>query len=124
MSAQIIEKDGKAEYAVVAIEEYNLLLEKAEDLDDIVAYDKTIAELEAGGDEVIPAGVANRLLGGKEHPVKVWREHRGMTQAELADKTGVSQGQVALIEGGRRQGTVDVLKRIAEALSVDLDDLV
>jgi len=124
MSAQIIHKDGKAEFAVVPIEEYNRLLSMAEDFDDLVAYDKAIAELESGEDEAIPAEIVARLVAGDEHPLKVWREFRGMTQAGLADQAGVSQGQVALIEGGKRQGTVDVLKGLARVLNVELDDLV
>jgi hypothetical protein len=36
-----------------------------------------------------------------------------MTQVGLADQAGVSQGQVALIGGGKRQGTVDVLRGLA-----------
>ena len=124
MSAQIIQKDGKAEFAVVPIEEYNRLLSIAEDFDDLVAYDKAIAELESGEDEAIPAEIVARLVAGEERPLKVWREFRGMTQAGLANQAGVSQGQVALIEGGKRQGTVDVLKGLARVLGVDLDDLV
>ena len=124
MSAQIIQKDGKAEFAVVPIEEYNRLLVMAEDFDDLVAYDKAIAELESGEGEAIPAEIVARLVAGDEHPLKVWREFRAMTQAGLADQAGVSQGQVALIEGGKRQGTVDVLRGLARVLSVDLDDLV
>ena len=124
MSAQIIHKDGKAEFAVVPIEEYNRLLAMAEDFDDLVAYDKAIAELESGEDEAIPAEIVARLVAGNEHPLKVWREFRSMTQAGLADQAGVSQGQVALIEGGKRQGTVDVLKDLARVLDVDLGDLV
>ena len=96
----------------------------AEDFDDLVAYDKAIAELESGEDEAIPAEIVARVLAGDEHPLKVWREFRGMTQAGLADQAGVSQGQVALIEGGKRQGTVEVLKGLARVLNVDLDDLV
>ena len=123
MSAQIIEKNGKAEFAVVPIDEYNLLLEKAEELDDVTAFDKAMHELDAGQDEWVPAEVAKRLLGSKESPLKVWREFRGMTQKQLAEQTGIS-GQVALIEGGKREGKVSVLKDLANALNVDLDDLV
>jgi len=124
MSAQIIQKDGKAEFAVVPIEEYNRLLLMAEDFDDLVAYDKATAGLGSGEDETIPAEIVARLVAGDEHPLKVWREFRGMTQAGLAEQAGVSQGQVALIEGGKRRGTVDVLKDLAKVLSIDLDDLV
>jgi len=124
MSAQIIEKNGKAEYAVVPIDEYKLLLEKAEELDDVTAFDKAMHELKIGQDEVVPAEVAKRLVGGKESPLRVWREYRGMSQEQLAKQAGISQGQVALIEGGKREGKVSILKRLANVLNVDLDDVV
>ena len=72
----------------------------------------------------MPADVAKRLVSGEESPLKVWRKFRGMTQEQLAGQAGISQGQVALIEGGKREGTVSVLKGLANALNVDLDDLV
>ena len=124
MRAQIIEKNGKPEYAVVPIDEYNLLLEKAEELDDVTAFDKAIYDLEVGQDELVPADIAKRLVSGKESSLKVWREFRGMTQEQLAELAGISQGQVALIEGRKREGKVSVLKGLANALNVDLDDLV
>jgi DNA-binding XRE family transcriptional regulator len=124
MSAQIIKKDGMAEYAVVPIEEYNLLLEKAEELDDVIAFDKAAHELESGQDELLPVAIAKRLVSGRESRLKVWREFRGLTQEQLAAQAGISQGQVALIEGGKREGKVSVLKGLANALHVDLDDLV
>lgn len=124
MSAQIIEKNGKAEFAVVPIDEYNLLLEKAEELDDVTAFDKAMHELKVDQDELVPVEIAKRLVSGKESRLKIWREFRGMTQKRLAEQAGISQGQVALIEGGKREGKVSVLKDLANALNVDLDDLV
>lgn len=124
MSTQIIEKNGKPEFAVVPIDEYRLLLEKAEELDDVTAFDKAMHELDSGVDESIPAEIAEKLVAGKENPMKIWREFRGMTQQQLAKQAGISQGQVALIEGGKREGKVSVLKSIASVLNVDLDDLV
>lgn len=124
MSTQIIEKNGKPEFAVVPIDEYKLLLEKAEELDDVSSFDRAIYELDVGNDELIPADIAKKLIAKKENPMKVWREFRGMTQGRLAEQAGISQGQVALIEGGKREGTVAVLKKLANALNVDLDDLV
>lgn len=124
MSAQITQKDDKAEFAVIPIEEYNRLLAMAVDFDDLVAYDKAIAELESGEDEAIPAEIVARLVAGDEHPLKVWCEFRGLTQSGLAHQVGVSHAQLALIEGGKRQGTVDVLKGLVRVLNVDLEDLV
>lgn len=124
MSAQIIQKDGMAEYAVLPIDEYNMLLAKAEELDNVLAFDKAVHELESGQDELLPADIAKRLVGGKENRMKIWREYRGFTQEQLAEQAGISQGQVALIEGGKREGKVSVLKNLAKALNVELDDLV
>lgn len=124
MSVQIIERDGKAEYAVVPIDEYKLLLEKAEELDDVTAFDEAMHELAVNQDELVPAETARRLVSGKESLLKVWREFRGMTQQQLAQRAGISQGQVALIEGGKREGKVSLLKSLANVLDVDLDDLV
>jgi transcriptional regulator with XRE-family HTH domain len=55
--------------------------------------------------------------------VRVWREHRALTVQALAFAAEVSAPYVSQIESGKRQPTVAVLKRIAAALAVDLDDL-
>lgn len=71
MSVQIIERDGKAEYAVVLIDEYKLLLEKAEELDDVTAFDEAMHELAVNRDELVPAETARRLVSGKESLLKL-----------------------------------------------------
>jgi DNA-binding XRE family transcriptional regulator len=119
MNVQFIEHNGQPQYAVIPAELYEELLEKAEMLDDIKAYDEALA----ADDELIPADIVYRILDG-ENKVKVWREFRGLTQAALAEIAGVGQAQVAQIESGKRRGSIAVLKRLAEALKVDLDDLV
>ncbi|MEA3291406.1 MAG: helix-turn-helix domain-containing protein [Pseudomonadota bacterium] len=121
---QIIEKNGKPEYAVMPIEQYFRLLELAEEMEDIQAYDAAMAELKAGGDELIPADVANRLLSGEAHPLRIWREYRDLTQQALAEKIGVGKSYISQIESGQKPGSVTVLKKIAVALNVELDDLV
>ncbi len=71
----------------------------------------------------IPGSVVSRLLDD-EQPLKIWREHRGLTRAQLAAKAGLTAGHIAHIETGRRQGTADTLRRLATALDVTVDDLV
>jgi DNA-binding XRE family transcriptional regulator len=124
MTVQIIKKDGKPEYAVVPIDEYHRLLEVAEDLEELVAFDSAVREMEAGYDELVPQGIAKRLVSGGERPLKIWREYRGLTQADLASKAGISQAQIAQMESGKREGKVAVIRKLADALKVDLDDLV
>jgi DNA-binding XRE family transcriptional regulator len=123
MTAQIIKKNGKPEYAVVPIDEYQALLEGAEDLDELLAFDRAVREMEVGYHELVPHEIAKRLVSG-ESPLKVWREYRGLTQAALAARGGISQGQIAQMESGKREGKVSVIRKLADVLAVDLDDLV
>ncbi len=76
---------------------------------------------EAG--EGMPITVFKRILDG-ENPVRVLREWRGLTQAELARRAGLHRVQVHDIETGKSRGSVDTLMAIADALGVALDDVV
>jgi transcriptional regulator with XRE-family HTH domain len=53
-----------------------------------------------------------------------WRNRAALTQAALAQKAGITQPFLAQIETGAREGTVTVLKRIAEALGIRIEDLI
>jgi DNA-binding XRE family transcriptional regulator len=123
MSVQIIENDGIPVYAVVPIADYRALIEKAEMLDDVAAFDKAEAALAAGEDELVPSDIADSLLANV-NAVKVWREYRGMSQVALAEAAGLSQAYIAQIETGKREGRIDAYKAIANVLEVDIDDLV
>ncbi len=92
--------------------------ETFENIMDIIAYDA--AKAEPG--ERLPLAVLDAMLAG-ENPVRVFRKYRGMTQAALAKHAGVSQPTIADIEAGKKEGSVSTLKKIAAALSVDLDDI-
>lgn len=123
MSAPIIERDGKPEYAVIPYDVYQAMVERLEDLEDIRAADEAIAELERGENELIPWEMSERLSEG-ENPIRLWREHRSVTQAELAEAAGVRKPAISQIEAGKRQPSVPVLSAIAQRLGVDMDDLV
>lgn len=123
MSTQIIENNGVPEYAVVPIADYRVLIEKAEMLDDVAAFDKVEATLAAGEDELVPSDIVDLLLANV-NPVKVWREYRGLSQTTLADAAGLSQAYIAQIETGKREGRVDAYRAIANVLKVNIDDLV
>ena len=66
-------------------------------------------------EEDVPIAMARR--------VRVWRELRGMRAVELAEAAHISRSYLFAIEGGQKQGSVDVLKSLAEALGVGLEDL-
>ncbi len=93
--------------------------EAAEEAADLAAYEEARARQE----EAFPLEVAERLVAGA-HPIKVFRDYRGMTQAELARQVGLSPMYISQIETGRRGGSTKALRRIAAALDIDLADLV
>jgi DNA-binding XRE family transcriptional regulator len=120
---QIIERDGKPEWAVLPYDKYLELAEEAEMLQDIRDYDNIKAVIEREEQEVIPSEVTYAILDG-ENPIKVWREYRGLTQQQLAELIGISTPYLSQIEKNRRTGTKEVLVAIAKALKVTLDDIV
>lgn len=54
----------------------------------------------------------------------MWREFRGLTQMVLFEKSGVNRVQIADIEAGRKSGSVETIRKLADALEVAMDDLV
>ena len=122
MSVQVIEKDGKPEWVVIPYEEYERLVEEAEMLQDVRAYDEAKKAI-AVGEELIPSEVTYAILDGI-NPVRVWREHRGLTQQQLAEAVGISVPYLSQIESGKRRGSAEVLAAIARELGLSLDDIV
>jgi DNA-binding XRE family transcriptional regulator len=119
---QIIETPQGERMAVMPIAEYERLREAAEMLEDIAAYDDAMCRIEAG-EELVPHEVVGRILDG-ENKIRVWREHRGLKVRELAEAAGISQPYLSQIENGEREGSIDSLRKIADALRVAIDDLV
>ena len=122
MNVQIIEKDGKPDYAILPYAEYQGLLDRLEDKEDR----EDIAAYRSGQEEVFPSEVVDALLDG-ENPIKAYRKFRGVTQQGLADAIGKSKVYIAKLEartGDTRSGTVEVISAIAEVLRVDIDQLV
>lgn len=103
--------------------EYERLLAFAEDAADTAAYDRAMARLANGRDELIPAGFANRIING-ESPLRVYRDCRGLTQSALAQRARVNRVQIAEIETGRKTGSIETIKKLADALNVTVDDLI
>jgi DNA-binding XRE family transcriptional regulator len=72
--------------------------------------------------ETMPVAVVRALASGAT-PLKAWREGRGLTQAALARRAGLSRAYLAQIEAGAREPSVAVLRRLATALELLADDL-
>ena len=123
MKVQIIERDGNPEWAVIPYKEYVRLVAEAEMLQDVRDYDTTLKAVAQGDEEIIPAKVVYAILDG-ENPIRVWREHRQLTQQQLAEAAGISTPYLSQLESGKRAGKTEVLSAIASALDVTLEDIV
>ncbi len=120
MGVQILEIAGRT-MAVVPVEEYQRLVEIAEDREDIAAAADAERRRDEGM-EYLPASMVDRILDG-ENALRVWREYRGMTIAELAGKSGYGYSMISKIETGARQGTVALWNAVAAALRVLPEDI-
>jgi len=122
MKAQIIEKNGRPEFAVIPYEDYQHYLELLEDEADARVVAEFHEAYTAGREFLVPAEIVRRELAG-ESSIRLWREHRGLTQQELATRAGISKPYLSQIETGKRQGTIETLSAIARSLDVPLDVL-
>jgi DNA-binding Xre family transcriptional regulator len=111
--AELVEDPDRADLVVMTPED---LAELIEDAAATAAYQRTRDQ------EYVPISVIDRLIA-RENPVRVWREHRGHSLRQLAERAGIGIGYLSQIENGERKGTVETLKKIAAALDVDLDDV-
>lgn len=120
MKLQTIEQNGQAAFVVVPIAEWDALMARLEEREDIADAARQMAAIRA--EETLPAEMIARLTSG-ESALKVWREHRGFTLRALAAKIGISSAAVSKIETGKSHPTVATLGKLAAALGCDMEDL-
>lgn len=113
---QIIETPGGEKLVLLPLADY-------EDLVDAAAAQQAQTAHDAAGGETLTENEVRALVAAPT-PLAFWRRKRGLTQKALAEAADSSQGYIADIEAGRRTGDVHVLKRLAQALRLSLDDLV
>ncbi len=106
MDHDLLHIQGKP-YVLVPLHEYRMLTGAAE-------------EKEAN----LPQEILDAVYIGEQHPIKTLRKHRGMTQGDLAHSAGLSRPYLTEIETGKKDGSVNAIKAIAEALQVNTGLLV
>jgi DNA-binding XRE family transcriptional regulator len=104
------------------VRELQKLMEDAEMLADVKAYDAAKARLEGGKDELVPLEITERRLRG-EAALRIWREYRKLTQEQFAKKSKVSRALIAAIETNRKAGSVSTWKKLGAALDVSWEQL-
>ena len=123
MRAQIIEKDGKPEWAVIPFSEYQRLYEALEDAEDVRDIENHLSAIREGTEITVPGEITFAILDGIS-PIRAWREHKQIRMNELAKKVGISSAYLSQIENGKRNPTVDTLKAIATELDIEVEMLI
>ena len=116
---QIIEVEGKPAFAVLPIAEWRRIEGRLEDLEDVHSVARYLAN---SGRETLPAEMVYAMVEGQS-ALRVWREHRGHTLSHLAKLARISAPYLSQLETGKRQASQAVLRRLAKALQVEVDDL-
>ncbi len=123
MSIQVIEKNGKPEWAVIPYDEYIKIQELIEDIEDKKDIEEYFELLKGGDEQIIPSEVTFAILQGV-NPIRAWRKYKQIKVKELAKRAGITSSYLSQIETGKRNPTIDTLKAIAEALAIDVEMLI
>lgn len=75
---------------------------------------------DTANDDELPDDILDEIVAAKDNAIKILRKYRGFTQAELAEKAGISRPYLTEIETGKKDGSVRAIKSIAEALGVSM----
>ncbi len=119
MNTQIIERNGKPEWAVIPYAEFLRIQELLEDAEDIKDIETSVTSQEL----TVPGEVTFAVIDGV-HPIRAWREYKKIKIGELANRIGISGAYLSQIETGKRNPTLETLKVIAGALDVDIEVLI
>ncbi len=101
--------------------DWEMIVGRLDDASDRAALRRSLSG--ADDSEALPVALYRRIRKG-ENAVRVWREHRGLGLNALARSAGVSAPYLSEIENGAKPGSAAVLKKLARALEIDLDELV
>jgi DNA-binding XRE family transcriptional regulator len=104
---QIIHKNGMPVFAVIPYDEYLKLTGKSSDAD--IFFPHEVVKL-------------NAIKGFSL--IASWRKYKGLTQKQLAKKLNISQAALAQIEKPDSKPQQKTLQKIADALSVNIEQLI
>lgn len=71
----------------------------------------------------MPHRIASKPKRRRKTYIAEWRDHRGLTQQQLADRLNSSKASISRIENGEQPYTQDFLEACADALQTDVASL-
>lgn len=118
---QSIKTPAGEELVVLPRADFDRLLTAAEALAAVAKAQEVIGRISRGEEETFPHELVKRLRKGEDHPIRIFREYRGLTQAKLAAAAGINPQYVWQLEHGRAKGGDKTLRRLAQVLVVAPD---
>lgn len=105
---QIITQGGKPAFAVLPWDEYQALIKNQMEDEAEVWFPHEVVKANVRGDSLIRA----------------WREHKGLTQEELANRAGILQSALARLEKAESAPRKSTLKKLADAMEISVEQLI
>lgn len=115
---QIVAPDGTP-MVILKAADFERLLALAEEGGDRLDGEAALRGIEAG-EGTVPDEVLALMLDSDLTALAAWRRHRGISQAELARRTGLSQVWIGRMEAGGGHGSAGARAKLARALGAPL----
>lgn len=103
--------------------EFERLSALAEEVTDARTIAASQDRLHDGNDELLTQSDLDRLRAAAT-PLAFWRDKRGLTISALAALAETEEPMLAAMEQDERAGNIELYRRLATALGIDIDDLV
>jgi|TARA_B110000503_G_C7014430_1_gene357100 ribosome-binding protein aMBF1 (putative translation factor) len=112
-----IEDSHGKKAVILELESYNKIQEQLEELEDIKSY----IQQKNSPDEKFPFSLVQNLIENKTSKIKVLRQYRNLNVTELAKMSKITESYLSQIENKKRKGTINLYKKLAKALDVDIE---
>ena len=100
---QVIEHDGAPAFVLVPVDEF-------ERIRPLLERERVKAN--------IPQAVVEAHVTNSVPLIKAWREHLGLTQEDVANRSGMAQSAIARIERGESSPRRATVERLAKAMGL------
>jgi len=116
-NVSFIEDSHGKKAVILALKDYQKIQNQLEELEDIKSY----IQHKEHPEDTLPFELVQNLLDSKSSKVKLFRQYRGLTISELAKSADITESYLSQIENSRRKGTVDLYKKLANILDIDME---
>lgn len=104
---------------VLKAADFERLRDLANDAEDVIAATLQLERIKQG-EGTVPGEVVGYMIKDELSSIAAWRKYRGLSQAELASRSGCSQVWLSKIEAGTARGAAKLRRAIATALDAPL----